>query len=97
MRRPMVHTLLLVTFLTSAPALAGQQAQDAQAPARGRAGRAAADGLSPVEVVNMLDAYAMLQAQNALQLSDEQVPGRSSPGSSGCTRRGVRRSRSAIV
>ena len=72
MRRPMVHTLLLVTFLTSAPALAGQQAQDAQPPARGRAGRAAADGLSPVEVVNMLDAYAMLQAQNALQLTDEQ-------------------------
>ena len=71
MRRPMMQILLLVTLLTSAPALAGPLAQDDK-PARGRAGRAAGDGLSPVEVVNMLDAYAMLQAQNALQLSDEQ-------------------------
>jgi hypothetical protein len=52
--------------------LAKSQAQDEPPPARGRAARAAADGLSPLEVVNMLDAYAMLQAQNALQLTDAQ-------------------------
>lgn len=68
----MVGTLLLVAVLTSAPVWAGSLAQDEPPLARGRAGRAAADGLSPIEVVNMLDAYAMLQAQNALQLSDAQ-------------------------
>lgn len=72
----MLHTILLVMFISAlsatAPPLAASPAQDEPARGRGRAARGAGDGLSPVEVVNMLDAYAMLQAQNALQLSDAQ-------------------------
>jgi hypothetical protein len=72
----MLHSILLLMFLTTVAVAssppAASPAQDERAPARGRAGRAAAEGLSPFEVVNMLDAYATLQAQNALQLSDEQ-------------------------
>src|SRR5918993_5767805 len=72
----MLHTILLVIFISAlsatAPLLAASPAQDEPARSRGRAARGAGDGLSPVEVVNMLDAYAMLQAQNALQLSDAQ-------------------------
>jgi len=72
----MLHTILLVTLVMAAPVEASppepSPVQGEQAPARGRAARAAADGLSPLEVVNMLDAYATLQAQNALQLTDAQ-------------------------
>jgi hypothetical protein len=39
-------------------------------PARGRPGNPA--GLSPVEVLNMLDAYALVQAETALELRDGQ-------------------------
>src|SRR5918996_4758061 len=76
MRQPMLHTTLLLMFMTTAAVTssppAASPARDEQAPPRGRAARAAGDGLSPLEVVNMLDAYATLQAQNALQLSDDQ-------------------------
>ena len=41
-----------------------------ESPARGRAGNTA--GLSPVEVLNMLDAYALVQAEGALELKDSQ-------------------------
>ena len=37
-----------------------------------RQGDADAAGLTPIEVLNMLDAYALVQAQNALNLSDNQ-------------------------
>ncbi|MBA3641517.1 MAG: hypothetical protein H0W53_20045 [Acidobacteria bacterium] len=39
-------------------------------PARGRPGNSA--GLSPVEVLNMLDAYALVQAESALELKEAQ-------------------------
>lgn len=72
----MLHTILLVMLVMAAPVEASPRepspVQGDQPPARGRAGRAAAEGLSPLEVVNMLDAYATLQAQNTLQLTDEQ-------------------------
>ena len=42
------------------------------APARGRA--ANQTGLSPVEVLNMLDAYALVQAEKALELKESQYP-----------------------
>jgi hypothetical protein len=42
-----------------------------QTPPRGRAAGEAA-GLSPAEVVNMLDAYALVQAQDTLRLGDQQ-------------------------
>ena len=78
----MLHTLLFLLSLTVEPGeLSSQQpgtadhpqwtaaqAQDVDPP-RGRPGRGA---LSPMEVVNMLDAYAIVQARNALQLDDPQ-------------------------
>jgi hypothetical protein len=64
--------MFMTASSANAPPLGASTRQDEQAPARGRAARAAGEGLSPLEVVNMLDAYAMLQAQNALQLSDAQ-------------------------
>ena len=42
----------------------------AEPPARGRPGNPA--GLSPVEVLNMLDAYALVQAESALELQGRQ-------------------------
>ena len=45
-------------------------AQPPEPPARGRSGNAA--GLSPVEVLTMLDAYALVQAESALELRDGQ-------------------------
>lgn len=69
----MLHTLVFLLFMTSAAAAQpqGPPSKDDPGP-RGRAGRAADGGLSPAEVVNMLDAYAVVQAQDALQLSDGQ-------------------------
>lgn len=68
----MRNTIVLLLFMTTAAAgtLHGT-GQDDPGP-RGRAGRAAEGGLSPAEVVNMLDAYAVVQAENVLQLSDAQ-------------------------
>lgn len=48
-----------------------QRLPNTSGPARGRAAAAGA-GLSPIEILNMLDAYAMLQAQETLQLADNQ-------------------------
>jgi hypothetical protein len=53
--------------------LALPAASGAQAPPGGnRANRAAADQLSPRDVADMLDAYAVVQAQDNLQLNDNQ-------------------------
>jgi hypothetical protein len=51
-----------------------EQAANATAETRAKrpAAERAAGGLSPGEVVGMLDAYALVQAQDALQLSDSQ-------------------------
>lgn len=58
--------LLAVIALTPGVAAQGRPNQ----PPRGRAAEAGA--LPPGEVLNMLDAYAVLQAQKALELTDEQ-------------------------
>jgi Spy/CpxP family protein refolding chaperone len=59
-------SLALVCVLAGAPAFA-------QAPVAPRGGRAAAaDGVSPAEVQRMFDAYALMQAQEQLKISDEQ-------------------------
>ena len=68
----MLNTIVLLLFMTTASAgVSAATGQDDPGP-RGRAGRAADGGLSPAEVVNMLDAYAVVQAENVLQLSDAQ-------------------------
>jgi hypothetical protein len=70
----MLQTILFVTLLTAMPAgiHPSPPARQDEPPARGRPGRAAGAILSPVEVINMLDAYAIVQAQDALQLNDGQ-------------------------
>ena len=60
--------LLFVTILASAPASA--LAQDAALPAP--RGNRAAPPPSNAELIMMLDAYAIVQAQKALDLSDDQ-------------------------
>ena len=64
--RPLALALFAVV-LTGGLALAQTPAQQ---PARGRPGNPA--GLSPVEVLNMLDAYALVQAESALELKESQ-------------------------
>lgn len=69
----MVGSVLVVLLATgismSEPALPVHQAANASPDTRPN--REAVD-LSPGEVVGMLDAYALVQAQNALQLNDSQ-------------------------
>jgi hypothetical protein len=65
---------LLVVFLAAGSTTSTPARSDRQAPAasaEGRANRQPGD-LSPNEVVGMLDAYALVQAQEALQLSESQ-------------------------
>lgn len=66
-----IRTVALTACLAALlPGLATAQ-DGAGAQDRGRAG-GKAPGLSPAEVLNMLDAYALVQAENALQLKDGQ-------------------------
>ncbi len=66
--RRIARVLVLVTLGAS---LAAAQAQDPPPPAAGqRGGRA--PGVRPAELAAMLDAYAIVQAQTALQLNDGQ-------------------------
>lgn len=65
-----IPTLALAAFaLAGSGGLAAAQ-PPVDPPARGRAANAA--GLSPVEVLNMLDAYALVQAESALDLQEKQ-------------------------
>lgn len=64
----MLYTIALVWTLGSV-ALAPVSAQE---PREAGAGRGGAPMLSPGEAVRMLDAYAIVQAQDALQLTDAQ-------------------------
>lgn len=69
-----IHVLFAVALLAggAAPGAEGfQAAGQRQIAPRDRAA-AERPGLSPAEVVNMLDAYAIVQAQEALQLGDPQ-------------------------
>ena len=73
-----ILTLLLALIALPASDLIAQTGGRApdlplQAPQRGRGRAAAAErGISPAEVLNMLDAYAVLQAGRILALSDAQ-------------------------
>jgi hypothetical protein len=62
--------ILALSIALAAPCLAAAQAPEGT-PARPRARGA----LAPAEVVAMLDAYAVVQAQDALQLNDTQYGG----------------------
>jgi hypothetical protein len=72
MKATRVQAIVLAAVL-SLTAIDTVDAQRAANPQAGR-GRAAADnaGLSPAEIFNMLDAYAIVQAQETLQLGDGQ-------------------------
>ena len=66
----MIRSVALTVCATLLGASVAAAQSPADAPARGRAATAA--GLSPVELLNMLDAYALVQAENALELRDQQ-------------------------
>ena len=64
--------LLLVAVALATITANAQQPERREAQAPGRGARANAPLMSPVEVINMLDAYAVVQAQEALQLTEAQ-------------------------
>lgn len=70
--RPSVPCVLLVGALALAPWPARAQGGSAGAPAEGEIGRGG--GVSGPELQRLFDAYALMQAQEALQLSDQQYP-----------------------
>ena len=47
---------------------------EAQVRVQRRGGPAASEGVSPGEIQRLFDAYVVMQAQQELQLSDEQYP-----------------------
>jgi len=74
MKRCVMTTLIVLAALPGA-AQAGQSAQAGQGRANRQAqgrGVAADPGVTPAEIQRMFDAYALVQAQEQLQLTDEQ-------------------------
>ena len=63
-----VLIVVIAAAILIAPGVAAGQEQE---PQRGRANRAA-PALRNAELITMLDAYAIVEAQNALQLTDDQ-------------------------
>ena len=67
-----MRTLIVTACLVALPpGLAAAQPPAGERQGRARAGANAA-GLSPVDVLNMLDAYALVQAESALELKEGQ-------------------------
>lgn len=64
-----LRVLVIAAALAGVPALA--DAQGRMSPRQGQSGRG---HLTPSDVQDQFDAYAIVQAQEALQLSDEQYP-----------------------
>lgn len=65
-----MKTLLLTVILLATPVIAAAQEQD---PGRGgRGNRPRSEGLAPAAVQDMIDSYALMQAQEHLRLKDEQ-------------------------
>lgn len=64
-----LRVLVIAAALVGVPALA--DAQGRMSPRPGQSGRG---HLTPSDVQDQFDAYAIVQAQEALQLSDEQYP-----------------------
>lgn len=67
-----IRTVALTACLAAWAVLPSAAQTPDEPPARGRLGANAAAGLSPAEVLNMLDAYALVQAEQALELKDTQ-------------------------
>lgn len=65
------RALLVGVCLTALAPLVSASQGPAEPQGRNRGGGGGA-GLSPAEVINMLDAYALVQAENALDLKDAQ-------------------------
>ncbi len=75
MSRTLVRVIVIALLAACGwTVVAAQEAPPAKAPAAqgGRGADRDVPPLTPMEVLNMLDAYALVQAQNALQLSDNQ-------------------------
>jgi len=72
----MLHRVLLlvITATLATTPLAAQDPEQREGPVAGRGARANGPVMSAGEVVNMLDAYALVQAQETLQLTDAQYP-----------------------
>jgi hypothetical protein len=71
MMRAFTRSMVVVSVLTGA-ASAGAQPAPRGAPAGATPGAAADDAIAPAEIQRMFDAYALLQAQAQLQISDDQ-------------------------
>lgn len=70
-RHRWLASLSLATALTLTASTAFAQAG---APRRNAPGAAGAEGVSPGEIQRLFDAYVVMQAQEELQLNDEQYP-----------------------
>lgn len=73
----MKQVVLLVFLVCSAASLMAQGAGQGRANRQAQQGRgqAAGDpGVTPAEIQRMFDAYALVQAQDQLQLADDQYP-----------------------
>ena len=66
-----IATIVVMALLCAAPGkMAAQEPQGDVRPGRGKG--ADPDGLGPAQILNMLDAWAIVQAQDTLQLADSQ-------------------------
>ena len=73
MMRVFTRSLVVVVVLAGAASAGAQPAQrGAPRPGAGAAAGAAEDAITPAEIQRMFDAYALLQAQEQLQISDDQ-------------------------
>jgi len=65
--------VLLVALVVALSSVASAETQRSAGAQRARPGAAAeGDGLGPAQILNMLDAWAIVQAQDTLQLADDQ-------------------------
>jgi hypothetical protein len=71
----LVAITLVTIALLAGPADVLAQERDGQAPPGGRANRSRAEGLTPTDVEDMLDALALVQSEKALQISEAQYAG----------------------
>lgn len=71
-RRPLIATSIVAALLGAVPQMARAQGRR-EAPPPGP-GPLVQEGVSPAEIQQLFDAYVVMQAQQELQLSDDQFP-----------------------